>query len=64
MLSKDELNLLYLNKTVVDGLDNGGYWSSSEADANNAWVQDFNNGLQDPPQNKGLNYHVRAVRAF
>lgn len=61
--SKDELNLLYLNKAVVDGLDNGGYWSSSEADAANAWQQDFFNGIQGE-SNKGLDFRVRAVRAF
>ena len=62
--SKDELNELYSNKAAVGGFAHDGYWSSSEADADEAWVQDFFNGIQNPPKNKGLNYHVRAVRAF
>ena len=62
--SKDELNELYSNRAVVGGFAPHGYWSSSEADADEAWVQDFNNGLQDPPAHKGLNYRVRAVRAL
>ena len=61
--SKHELNLLYLQKTVVGGFASDHYWSSTEADFDFAWDQNFGDGAQ--------NYYVkddtgcvRAVRAF
>ena len=63
--SKDELNLMYTNLKVagVGGFAEDGYWSSSEYDANIAWVLHFGIGFQDGyPKNLGL--RVRAVRAF
>lgn len=70
--SKDELNVMYLNKAAINitAIENGGsnfssylYWSSSEDDALNAWFQYFPNGFQ---YNFGKNNpaNVRAVRAF
>ena len=61
--SKYELNLLYLQKTVVGGFANSFYWSSSEEDVNFAWVEDFTNGNQATAYKFGAN-NVRAVRAF
>ena len=61
--SKDELNNLYLNKTVIGGFSTGGYWSSSEDTDSLAWAQDFNNGTW-PATGKNTTLHVRAVRAF
>lgn len=61
--SKYELNLLYLQKTVVGGFASLGYWSSTENDNSSAWLQVFNNGFQGF-NFKGANYYVRAVRAF
>jgi hypothetical protein len=61
--SKDELNLLYLQKGVVGGFANNYYWSSSELSSYNARLQGFNNGLQTN-SNKGDAVRVRAVRAF
>jgi hypothetical protein len=41
----------------------GGYWSSSEYDASNAWYPNFNNGFQNyGGKNNAL--YVRPVRAF
>jgi hypothetical protein len=40
-----------------------GYWSSSEANASNAWLQDFFYGGQ-LNYGKGSPYYVRPVRAF
>ena len=62
--SKYELNLLYLQKTVVGGFVGNYYWSSNEYDNYDAWDQDFTNG-----GGQGLNCRpslafVRAVRAF
>jgi hypothetical protein len=61
--SKHELNLLYLQKTVVEGLGISDYWSSSEVINTNAWVQSFANGSQDS-FSKLETFYVRAVRAF
>jgi len=64
--SRHELNLLYLQKTVVGGFASnayGYYWSSSENDNGYAWLQYFVNGLQYSTNKSGA-YYVRAVRAF
>ena len=44
--SKHELNLLYLQKTVVGGFAGYIYWSSTETVNSNAWSQFFYNGSQ------------------
>ena len=61
--SKDELNKLYLNQAAIGGFADGTYWSSSEYDASNAWLQNFSNGSQYL-LNKVYTRRVRAVRAF
>ena len=62
--SKHELNLLYLQKTVVGGFNNMGYyWSSSEFASLFAWYQDFYDGYQGY-NIKDYTSYVRAVRAF
>jgi hypothetical protein len=60
--SKDELNQMYIQKTVIGGFIDY-YWSSSEKNAGGAWYQYFPNGAQDY-NNKYTTYYVRAVRAF
>jgi hypothetical protein len=73
--SQVELGLMYLN-LKEEGLGNFSdewYWSSSEVNANRAWIQRFQDGYQlssEPEhwdgnsQNKHLKYSVRAIRAF
>ena len=70
--SKQELNLMYQNKDTIDDTAeaNGGsafpldyYWSSTESNIGNAWLQDFYNGFQGD-NNKNDTFRVRAVRAF
>ena len=61
--SKYELNLLYLQKTIVGGFTNLDYWSSSEVNSSLAWFQGFGFGVQGNG-NKNSTYYVRAVRAF
>jgi len=61
--SKLELNLLYLQRTVVGGFENGGYWSSTEDDGNYAWDQHFYDGGQFN-LGKSNNDFVRAIRTF
>ena len=63
--SKDELNLLYLQKVagVVDGFANNRYWSSSHEDEYGAWLQHFDDTYQYPNW-KEDSLKVRAVRTF
>lgn len=70
--SKEELNLMYTNRAVIDsvaqanegsGFASARYWSSTEINLLNAWIQNFGNGNQDF-DNKHLIHRVRAVRAF
>lgn len=61
--TKDELNQLYSQKTVVGGFAYYPYWSSSDYDSYYAWTQNFSNGLQYH-STKNSQYPVRAVRAF
>ena len=64
--SKDELGKLYLNRAAIGGFASTGicdYWSSSEGEANWAWIQGFDNGDQIP-WNKSNTSRVRAIRAF
>jgi len=61
--SKDELNQMYLKKTVIGGFAIVYYWSSSQYDNGYSWCQYLLNGFQahDP---KYSTYYARAVRAF
>jgi len=62
--SKHELNLLYLQKTVVGGVANGIYWSSTEYDDKYAWGQGFPSGSQSSNLGKEFAFYVRAIRSF
>ena len=69
--SKDELNEMYFKigpgaaspNTNVGGFAADIYWSSTEVSVNLAWLQNFNNGVQQTVNKSGIN-NVRAVRAF
>ncbi len=70
--SKEELNLMYQNKAVIDATAgaNGGsgfayapYWSSTEKSNGFAWLQYFDKGSQYYSE-KDITIRVRAVRAF
>ena len=61
--NKAELNTLYINKDNIGGILSYVYWSSTPLGSFTAWLQFFGNGLQDF-NNRGLNYRVRAIRAF
>jgi hypothetical protein len=67
--SAKELNEMYVNKVTLEAVPgfnafvNSFYWSSTEYDINDAWIQNFIRGVQY------LNFrfystYVRAVRAF
>ena len=70
--NKDELNKIYLNKDIINktAIDNNGsalsegyYWSSTEEDRHNSWIQYFKTGKQSY-YFKHYFYNIRAVRAF
>jgi hypothetical protein len=61
--SKDELNKLRINRVAIGGISNNFYWSSSEFDNNDAWIQGFGDGYQSHNFKNSTTY-VRAVRAF
>lgn len=61
--SKDELNKLYLNRTLVGSFLSSIYWNSSELNATFAGSQDFTNGTQTF-SNKLNGYAIRPVRSF
>jgi hypothetical protein len=61
--SKDELNKLYINQSVIGGFSLFNYWSSTESSNNEALLQNFTSGNQQVGYKDGNNY-VRAVRAF
>ena len=61
--SKDELNLLYQNKDIVGGFASDAYWTSTQYDLWDAWMQHFFDGKQYGFK-KYLSCKVRAIRAF
>ncbi len=61
--SRDELYELYKQKDTVGSFASDIYWSSSEYGSNYAWGQGFYSGGQYG-DDKSLDVHVRAVRAF
>lgn len=61
--SKDELDVLNSQRTVVGGFAADYYWSSSQFGARNAWSQSFLNGLSSL-DSKVFTLRVRPVRDF
>ena len=61
--SKGELNQMFVNKVATSDFGVGIYWSSSELDAGNAWVQFFDMGSRNV-NFKSKGYYVRPVRTF
>jgi Protein of unknown function (DUF1566) len=63
--SKDQLNTLYTQKTLVGGFSESMYWSSTEFETGSVWVQYFLNGEQNLDNTSdGAGVHTRAVRVF
>jgi hypothetical protein len=61
--TKNELNLLYSQKSVVGGFAYNFYWSSREDGYGGAWLRDFGAGSQFSDLKSNTAY-VRAIRAF
>ena len=58
-----ELLLMHNNQDELGGFADYYYWSSTEFDFNNAWLQYFNDGLRFNYNKSNSNY-VRAVRTI
>ena len=61
--SKDELNRMYVQKSIIGGFAASNYWSSSEHSSNDSWGLYFPVGDQNYSY-KFYNHYVRAVRGF
>jgi hypothetical protein len=59
-----ELNVLYTNKASIRNFETSGsyYWSSTEYDNNDAWVERLSDGNQNGNSDKFYGYLVRCVR--
>jgi trimeric autotransporter adhesin len=62
MPSKDEVNLMFTQRSFLSGLT-GIYYTSTESDASHAWVQYFYSGSQTTIE-KGLQTGLRCIRSF
>jgi hypothetical protein len=63
--SKDELNILYGQKTTIGGFSASYFWSSSEFNGSNAYAQDFGGGTSIYDSKSFDNsIYVRPIRAF
>lgn len=63
--SKDELNLMYEHKDIIGGFSTSDYyWSSSEINVGQSWVQGIGDGTQTASNKGNDTAFVRAVRAF
>jgi hypothetical protein len=69
--SKEELNILYLNRNVIGGFHfgaaigwDGHYWSSSEENSIGVYFVDFNAGTSYGSANKTYSFCVRPIRSF
>ena len=63
--TKNELNILYINRDKIGRFARGYYWSSSTEDSNNkAWIQFFPDGLKAFYPDEDYDSHVRAIKPF
>jgi hypothetical protein len=63
--SKDELNLMYINRKLAPGLfSNATRWSSSQNDDNTAWAQKFDASGDQVSLTKNSIIGARPIRAF
>ncbi len=61
--NKNELNLLYTNRSAIWGFSTNDYWSSTENTYYNAWYQNFIDGSQSR-NNKDATFYIRCIRKF
>ena len=61
--AKDQLNTLYGQRAVVGGFSTSAYWSSTESNSTDAWLQNINTGYQGT-LSKNAAFYVRCIRSF
>jgi hypothetical protein len=62
--SKDELDLMYQQRSMIGGFESdGNYWSSSEMDNSFAWELPFGSGVMNY-EKKDTNFYVRRIFSF
>ena len=61
--TKEELNLLYINKNLIPNLNDNIYWTSTELDSKSAWFQNFRYGGQGT-YFKDTDLNFRIVRSI
>jgi len=61
--SKYELNLMYLQQSLIGNFSANPYWSSTEFDLSKAWSQSFSNGAVSNEAKSAVK-RVRAIRSF
>ena len=63
--SKYELNLMYLQRSVVGGFTSANYWCSTEYNATYSYYQNFGSqGYQTYTTKDYSSFYIRAIRAF
>ena len=63
--SKDQLKILYENRHLLEGLSQQLYWSSTEYETGQVWVQNFTTGEQHLNNTSDqAHVHTRAIREF
>jgi hypothetical protein len=63
--SKDELNEMYLAKTLIGDFSiTNWYWSSYENNFGSSWYQRMSDGFQTGYNKVGISAYVRPIRAF
>jgi len=61
--SRDELNQMYIQRSIIGGFSSSDYWSSSELSSDYGWLQNFYSGYQDY-LDKNTSFKVRCVRRY
>lgn len=61
--AKNELDSLYLRKTMVGGFAGAYYWSSTENSSNDAWLENFNDGGKMGTSKNSV-LRVRCIRKY
>lgn len=62
--SKDELHKMYLNQTLIGNFFNFRYWSSSEENSDEAWLQHFGSGAASADPKTESFMSVRPIKYF
>jgi hypothetical protein len=62
--SKDEMELLMLNREIIGGIEPANYWTSSQNNNSSAWIFRVTNNDDFIPWDKPYAANVLAIRAF